>query len=595
MVVKKVDWQRFKTLKPKRGTFSRRAKKAEGATLRHAHRFILSRLDNLRSVRRHIIVWMLGVALLIMAVILQSMWFQQGYTKTAPVSGGVYAEAVQGPLNTVNPLYATSVAERSVSHLLFSSLYSYDSTGHLSNDLARTMSIDDSGKVYTIKIRTDALWHDGQPVTAKDIAFTVQLMKDPAVRSTMLSSWKDIDAKALDASTVQLTLPAAYAAFPQALTFAVLPEHILASVDKRQLRESTFSSSPVGSGPFTYKLLQALGDTTEHRVLYLAANKAYYRHAPKLDRFQLHVYDSMTRIKQALQTGEVSSAAGVSSDVARAIDQSRYAILSKPINSGVYAILNTTQPALKDAGVRQALLLATDTTTIRKGIYGEPHALDLPFVDGQLEGADIPKRPAPNVKQAAALLDKAGWVTGKDGIRTKDNQQLRLRLVTRKGGDMEYILAQLKKQWGAVGVVVDGQAVDTAAVGQDFTQTYLQPRNYDVLLDELMIGADPDVFAYWHSRGLLNFANYSDPRSDDALISARGRVDTELRNVKYKAFAKQWLNDVPAIGIYQSNMLYIESNRVSSLGQDETIVSQDNHYAGVQYWTAERGTVFTTP
>lgn len=593
MPEKGTRWRRFQAVKKR--NISKRAKRAEGATMRHAHRFLVGRWDNIRGVRRHILTWMIGVAGLIMIVGVQMLWFQRSYLQSAPVNGGVYAEAVIGPVSNLNPLYATTDAELAASKLIFSSLYNYDSTGHLRGDIARSMKMEPNGKSYTLTLKPNLQWQDGHTLTAKDIVFTVNLMKNPSAKSVMSASWKDITATEVDKTTVKFTLPAAYAAFPQALTFSVLPSHLLSGVDPRQLRENSFSSSPLGSGPFTLRLAQTINPTDGRKVIHMAANDKYYGGKPRLDRFQLHVYGTMDNIASALRTGEVSAAADVSGDVARSVEQSRYIVREKPVNSGVYAILNTSQPVLKDVMVRRALQLATDTKELRSTLYGKPNALSLPFVDGQLSGAGVPSAPQPNMSQAMALLDTAGWKSNSKGIRSKDDQELKLRVVTRKNSDYEKILANLKGQWSKIGVSVQEQIVDPNAVDQSFTQTILQPRNYDVLLDELLIGGDPDVFAYWHSRGLLNFANYSNTGSDDNLVSGRDRSEPEVRNVKYKAFASQWLEDVPAIGLYQSSMLYVQSKQSQSITDDEKIITPSDRYADVQYWTSEQGNVYKTP
>lgn len=595
MPEKNSRWRRFQAIKGKRKDFSRRAKRAEGATVRHAHKFLVSRWDNIRSVRRHILTWMIGLATLIVIVGVQMVWFQQGYLKVAPVSGGVYAEAVKGTVSTLNPLYAVTGAEQSAARLIFSSLYTYDTTGHLSGDIARTMQIDPTGKIYTVALRSGVKWQDGRTLGAKDVAFTVELMKNPAVRSTQSASWKDINIEVVDDHTVRFTLPAAYAAFPQALTFPVLPKHVLASVDPHQMRENNFSTNPVGSGPFKLRLLQVVSESEGRKIVHLGANPSYYGGKPRLDRFQLHAYGSMDDIGTALRTGEVTAAADISSDVARSVDTQRYDVLKKPTNSGVYAILNTTGPQLKDVNVRRAIQIATNTDQVRSAIYGNPRALSLPFVDGQVEGGDLPVRPGYDAEHAGRLLDGAGWQMGNGGIRTKDGEQLRLRIVTRKNSDYERALEVLSGQWHRLGIAIDKEVIDSSSADRSFTQTILQPRNYDVLIDELLIGGDPDVFAYWHSRGLLNFANYSNSTSDDALVSGRNRSDVALRAVKYKAFAKQWLDDVPAIGLYQSNMLYVQNKQLQSITDDEVIVTPSDRFANLQYWTAERGEVFKTP
>ena len=194
----KRGWQQFQKLKFDRKKLRKRVRKAEGATMRHAHKFIVGRLDNMRDVRRHIIGWLILVGAMILIVGLQLMWFQKSYRTTAPANGGTYAEASIGPIETLNPLYAASSAEVAASHLLFSSLYTYDETGHLRGDLAKTSQVDSTGTIYTITLRSDALWHDGEPVTANDVAFTLNLIKNPAARSPLRASWQDVNVKSLD-------------------------------------------------------------------------------------------------------------------------------------------------------------------------------------------------------------------------------------------------------------------------------------------------------------------------------------------------------------------------------------------------------------
>ena len=164
-------------------------------------------------------------------------------------------------------------------------------------------------------------------------------------------------------------------------------------------------------------------------------------------------------------------------------------------------------------------------------------------------------------------------------------------MVARKNSDYEVALQSLAGQWRELGADVDAQVV----AGSDFTQDVLHDRNYDVLLDELVIGGDPDVFAYWHSRGLLNFTSYGNQVSDDILSSGRTTSDPTLRAVKYVSFARQWASDVPAIGLYQSNFIYLRTATTRAVAPDEVVVSPDDHYAGVRYWTAEQKNVYKTP
>ena len=589
-------WQRLQKLSFNRKDLTRRMRRAEGVTIRHARKFIFHRLDNVREVRRHIIMWVVAVGVLIGASGLQLMWYQHNYQTAAAASNGTYAEAVLGPLNTLNPLFASDSAEESASQLLFSRLLSYDTTGHLSNDLASKVVVDGSGKVYTVTIRPDARWSDGIHLTAKDIIFTVGLLQNPAVHST-ITGWNNISVKMIDDMTVSFTLPAIYAAFEHALTFPILPEHILSGVAPNALRENDFSTNPVGSGPFKLRFIQNIDVTGGHRIVHMERNADYYKGASVLERFQLLIYATSDEIIKALTSGEVNAASDLSATDVAQINQAHYVVRNSPIQSGVYAILNTTSATLQDKAVRQALQVGTDTAAIRKDLTPGTPALDLPFTNGQLTG-DVPKAPAYNLAAAQKILNDDGWKL--DGTtRKKDGISLKLNIVTTKDTDYERVLETLAGQWRTLGITVNTLVVNPADASQGFVQNILQPRTYDVLLYQLTIGADPDVYAYWHSSQIgvqgLNFSNYANAISDDALASARSRLEPELRNNKYLTFAHEWLADVPAIGLYQSTMHYVYSTSASPYKDTNVLVSPLDRYADVQYWSVGTSLVFKTP
>lgn len=601
MADKKVKWKKFQKLT----TFdsrklSRRVKKAEGATVRHARKFLVGRLDNIRSVRRHIIGWLVLVGLLIVAVAGQLLWFQQSYKVKAPTTGGTYAEAVLGPINTLNPLYASTSAELSASRLIFSSLYTYDTTGHLQNDLAESTQVDESQTTYTIKLRPDARWNDdaGTRLTAEDVAFTVDLIKDPETRSPQSVNWRDVTVKVIDTQTVEFKLPVVYAAFPHALTFSVLPKHILGDVQRSAIRENTFSQEPIGSGPYAYRVTQVIDVTGEEKIVSLVASPNYYKGQPLIRNFDLRAYATQDQIVQALRTGEVNAAADLLSSSTAQVDTHNYEVHAQPINNGVYAVLNTSTPILKDKAVRQALQLATDTEGVRKNLTITPPALDLPFIATQVTGNDIPKAPSHDAAKAASLLDAAGWKLD-NNIRKKDGQPLQLSVVTTKNSQYEKALEALAGQWRKLGVVVEAKVVDTNDPAASFTQSTLQQRSYDVLLYELSIGADPDVYAYWHSSQVgvngYNFANYTSAAADASLSSARARLEPELRNAKYKTFARQWLEDVPAIGLYQSVAPYVVNKSLTAIKPGQNLVTPQDRYSNILYWSVNAKSVYKTP
>jgi peptide/nickel transport system substrate-binding protein len=122
--------------------------------------------------------------------------------------------------------------------------------------------------------------------------------------------------------------------------------------------------------------------------------------------------------------------------------------------------------------------------------------MDLPFPAYQIKPAVAPKKPGYSVRAAEALLQKAGWKKAANGARMKKKTPLTLRLVTVKDPQYEKIAANLVSQWGRLGIDVQTTVFDPSTTNQSFAQAVLQPRQYDVLLNELVIGADADVYAY---------------------------------------------------------------------------------------------------
>lgn len=596
----KGGWKSFNNVGFDRKAVQRRLRKVEVASTRHAHKFLISRFNNAKLVRKEIGLWAVLIGLMIAGMGVQFALSQRGYMQAAPTNGGTYSEAVLGPVSSLNPLYASTSAETSLSRLLFSSLYNYDTTGALHQDLATGMAIESSGMVYKVTVRKDAKWHDGKPLTAKDVVFTINLIKNPATRATALRrNWVDVSVRALDDYTIEFKLPGASAAFPHSLTFPVLPVHILADINAGAVRESTFSGSPVGSGPFEFKLLQQADAIMNHEVIHLVANNNYYAGRAKIDQFELYAYHSEDDIRDALKASEVNGAADVN-NVTNDDLAATYKVVSAPLASGVYALFNNGNPVLKEVKVRKALQIGTDMKKVRQAAGERALPLSLPFTDGQLAGQDVPVAPAYDAATAAVMLDDLGWKLN-GTYRSKDGAPLQLAITTTKNKQYQSAAKELTKQWESLGIKTTINTVDAANISASFVQNILQQRNFDVLVYELTIGADPDVYAYWHSSqgsaniSGYNFSNYSNKNADAALASARTRLDFGLRNAKYVAFAKQWVDDAPALGLYQPTMEYVVNKNNGAIAPNMKLITAPDRYSNLLYWSVEQGQVYKTP
>ncbi len=579
-------WRKLRKIDLK--SVDKQSKKVETATAKHAHKFLVSRLENLQFIRRHLIAWLLLLIVLISLNAAQVI-FNQNYVSTLQPSGdGAYGEGVLGPLDNLNPLFASSDAEVSASKLMFSSLLSYDTNGYLQGDAAQNYTISDNGKVYTVNLRPNLKWHDGKPVTADDVVFTVETMQNPLAGARQSSSWQGIKVVASTKQQVVFTLPTSYAPFASAMTFPILPKHILGKIPPQQLQENNFDGHPVGSGPFKFLDLQTVDASKDKKALQTEKYDDYWSGPPKLSRFSLYVYSSRDELARGIQHREINAASGVRVD-SRGLNSADIAL-----NNGVYAIFRTDSGVLKDKVVRKALTQSINRQALRKQL-DVSKSLEGPIINSQTQLANQVMQPAFNSEVAAQQLDAAGWLKNSRGVRQKSGQPLELRVVAVDTTSYKKVVNNLAKQWRKQGVKVQVQLIDP----QQIQQIILQPRAFDVLVYELSMGGDPDSYAFWHSSQIstsgLNFANYNSPAADDALITARGRSSMVLRDPKYAAFARRWVEDVPAVALYRSSLRYTTTEGTQSIQNVDSIVSPTDRFYNVTDWSAEQSQVYNTP
>lgn len=581
------SWRKLKKLDLK--TVDKQSKKVETATAKHAHKFLVSRLENLQFIRRHLIAWLLLLIILIGLTALQVVYNQDYVSSPTPTENSAYGEGVLGPLDSLNPLFASSDAELTASKLLFSSLLQYDTKGHLQGDVAESYEISDDGKVYTVNIRPDVYWHDNQPLTANDVVFSVQTMQNPAVGARQNSSWQNIKVVANGKQQVVFTLPTSYGPFASALTFPIIPSHIFSKVPAEKLREDNFGNHPVGSGPFKYVDLQTIDTRSDKKVMQLEKNENYWSTPPKLARFSLYIYGNREDLAQGIQRRETNAASGIR------VEGKGLVYKDISLNNGVFAIFKTDTGVLKDKSVRKALVQATNRQKLRQEL-GVEKPLEGPIVNNQTPIANQVMQDGFDIANAGKLLDNAGWKVGAKNVRQSSvGQPLELRVVAVDTVNYRKVIKALSSQWGKLGVKVQTQFIDPEQV----QQIILQPRAYDVLVYELSMGGDPDSYAFWHSSQIstsgLNFANYNSPTADDTLITARGRATMALRDPKYAAFAKKWIEDAPAVALYRSSLRYTTTEGTKALEATDSLVSPTDRFYNVTDWSSEQSQVYNTP
>jgi peptide/nickel transport system substrate-binding protein len=191
-----------------------------------------------------------------------------------------------------------------------------------------------------------------------------------------------------------------------------------------------------------------------------------------------------------------------------------------------------------------------------------------------------------NLEQARVLLDEAGWrVDPATGTRTKDGTALTIELHTLNSAEYAAIANLLQKQWREAGVTLS-----VTSLPQRDLQTVIDDRSYDALVYGIVMGQDPDQFAYWHSsqadirsQRRLNFSNYNSKAVDTALEAGRTRIDPELRAAKYLPFLQSWREDAPAIALYRPKFTYTSYGNLYNFDQN-AVNSPVDRFNSVQDW-----------
>ncbi len=580
-----------------RRMFRRRQHQVETATTIVEAQFdnnFTARIERLLDVQRFVVGWVFLVVIITVLTAMQTVTLHQFYLTSGPIPGGVYMEGLVGTYSNASPIYATGAVDLSVSRLLFAGLFKYDDANRLVGDLASGYTVDSSTKIYTVRLKPGLKWQDGKPLTAQDIIFTYHLIQNPDVQSPLFASWQGIDLKEINQYTVQFTLPNALADFPYSMTNGIVPYHILNNIPAVQLRSSSFNTTqPVGAGPFQWGALQLgssvdAGDATA--LIALKPFAGYNGGEAKLASYIIHTYDNEDQLLAAYRKHAVVGAAGlhtIPADIRK--DQSTH-MYTFNMTAENMVFFRMSSGILSDATIRKALVLATDRAAILKLLNYAVIPAQEPLLIGQLGYNKAYRQASYDMAAANVLLDKAGWLKGNDGQRSRDGQTLGFQLTTEDTPNALKVSRYLQSAWHSLGVNV--QLVPLQAV--DF-QSSVDRHDYTALLYSISIGVDPDVFVYWDSSqsdvrsdNRLNLSEYKSPTADIALEAGRTRDDPITRIIKYKSFLQVWQQDNPAIALYQPNDLYITRGPVAGLSEHTLNVDADRYYS-VQNWEIKTG------
>lgn len=497
------------------------------------------------------------------------------FLRTVPAYGGSVSEGIIGSPRFINPVLALSDADHDLTNLVYSGLLRATPDGGYIPDLAKTYSVSDDGRIYTVVLK-EATFHDGTPVSADDVAFTIARTQDPALKSPERANWEGVSVAVVDAQTVQFTLKQAYAPFIENLTFGILPKHLWQAVSVAEMPFSELNNTPIGSGPFRMGQVRRTSAGIPSSYT-LEAFSDYALGQPYLDRITLYFYQNEDELVQALTRGEIEMVSGISASTVASLENMYVARSSLNRVFGVFFNQNQSE-VLRDPAVRQALNDVVDRADlVEKVLSGHGTPLTGPVPPSLLKnpGTPVEKKDMGLVSaDALRLLREHGWTPGPDGMlqkvtRVGKNEKvtpLTFSLATSNVPELRTAAEYLRHAWGAVGIKVDVHIYDQG----DLSQNVIRPRKYDALLFGEVVGRELDLFAFWGSSQRsdpgLNIALYANVTADKILDELRQSTNDSEREQLYHTFAAELEKDKPAVFLYTPDFMYIVPKDVQGLG-----------------------------
>ena len=539
--------------------------------------YVIGRWKYFYRVRRFAFGWLAFASLIVIGGGLQTLNLVDSQQESYPLPGGSLREGIVGSLTSFNPLFADTSADQAASELLFDSLLTYDDDGRLRPELAQSWKSNEDADVYTVTLRENLQWHDGKPLTADDVVFTVELMKNPRLGvDRLLNTWTGVEVEKLGKRTVEFRLPNSLAPFPPLLRFGVVPEHILSGQPVESLRSDVFNRQPIGSGPFTFFEYNMDNDSVTFE-----ANEDYYQSVPRLERYQIRAYEDEATRLEAMESGQIDVYASE-----QPAEGDKYDQHTARLSRTRYLFFNTRPDQITDdAELRRALTQAIDPAKFDSNAADTIQGMllrDQLKLDGKYHQLEY------NSEKAKSRLENLGWTQpeGSSIRQNKSDLQLRLDLVYPDRPLEQEQARRVRDQLRSVGVGVDLIGLDQ----EEFNQALFIDRAFDLVLASVDSGIDPDVFVYWHSsqndEGGLNISGVRDDDMDRALAAGRTRSSDRLRKAKYQTAAEQWRSQAPAVSLSQDNYYIITRSRV--MAYDGVLLSDViDRYNDVENWTAQ--------
>lgn len=413
--------------------------------------------------------------------------------------------AVDVDVDTLHPTDFSTTVELGVLNQIYDTLlyYSPDGTKDPEPRIAESYEISDDGLDYTFHLRDDVTFHDGTPVTADDVVFSIELYKASEYQGSQISMLSSVEAT--DEHTVVCHLDAPYSPFLQGIC-----SPMIASKAYYESSEDDFVNNPIGTGPYKF-VSRAKGSNIK-----LEANEDYYRGAPEIKEVTFEVIPDSSTKAIALQTGEVNFAEIDSATKPQLEANPAITIAEVPTSAFSYIAMNTEKEPFNDVKVRQAINYAIDRDNLVAVCY-----------DGEAE-----------VNSNICAKERFGY--SDDQFQYTYDPEKAKELLAEAGIETPYDLGEIlvAEKYSNLATVIQN---DLKAVGLDVTisvkefNSYisdLQNGSYGITALNMTLEGDTQTLEMAFTSdyiGIANNARYSDEEMDKLFEQARTETDNDKR------------------------------------------------------------------
>jgi peptide/nickel transport system substrate-binding protein len=481
--------------------------------------------------------------------------------------GGVLVMLADREPDQLNPLTFSSNPAYQVVQLVFRPLARRDSTlSGYAPDLARAWHFEDEHTLI-LELRDDVRWHDGVPVTADDVVFTIERQRDPATGSPRMADVAAVSAvSARDSVTVvvQLDRTGVYAV-NALLEVVTVPRHLLQDIAAAELRNAPFGRNPVGNGFYRFAAWTAGQSVT------LDVNPDQPGPRPALDRIILRFVPDMNAALTELLTGQGDLIQRLPTPMAQRVRSAQNAELHPgPRIRPAWIAFNRRQPPLDDARVRRAILMAVDRAALVDGLFGDIGEAAYSPIPTALREHTPSVRPVPfDTVGARHLLDEAGWTQrNRDGILVRNGQPLRIEVdFISTDQTRQDVLVAMQSMLRRVGVDIAPRAYESSTWVQRLREGNFAASFWGWGWGPGVVG--PNAEMIFHSRSTPpagpNFAAASNPRVDALLDAVLVEPDTGRARALWAELEQHIIDDVVYAPIYMDPELFAVSTRFENV------------------------------